>query len=192
MDFSFITDEGFHQSLNYDYRELVGCSEASAWKAVQVLAGSIVEALLVEYLVVSGIKPNGKDPLTIDLSEAVKACQDGVLQKSTASLCDVVRDYRNLIHPGRLIRTNQEIGEEKARIAASLVGLITKEVAEKRKLTYGFTAEQLLRKLQNDEHSLVLLPELLAQNERARAQEIRNPRLARMLLTRGFGAIFLR
>lgn len=164
MDFSFISDEQFRNSLTNDYREMISCQEASSWKAVHVLAGSIVEALLIEYLVVSSIKPGGKEPLHIDLNDAIQACQTaGVIQKSTASLCDVVRDYRNLIHPGRMIRLDQNVTQEGASIAINLVAIITREVAEKRKATYGPTAEQIVRKLRTDQHALALLPQLLSE-----------------------------
>jgi hypothetical protein len=164
VDFSFISDEQFRNSLTSDYRELNTCVEAESWKAVHVLAGSMVEALLVEYLVVSGTSPGGKNPLNLTLDEAIKACQaTGVIQKSTASLCDVIRDYRNLIHPGRLIRLQQEVTAEGARIAANLVSLITREVALKRKATYGPTAEQIVKKLRTDQHSLSVIPQLLGE-----------------------------
>jgi hypothetical protein len=164
LDFSFISDEQFRNSLTNDYQEMISCHEASSWKAVHVLAGSIVEALLVEYLVVSSTKPGGKDPLTIALSDAIQACQKaGVIQKSTASLCDVVRDYRNLIHPGRMIRLDQNVTQEGASIALNLVAIITREVAEKRKATYGPTAEQIVKKLRTDQHALALLPQLLSE-----------------------------
>jgi len=143
---------------------MISCQEASSWKAVHVLAGSIVEALLIEYLVVSSTKPGGKDPLHIALNDAIQACQTaGVIQKSTASLCDVVRDYRNLIHPGRMIRLDQNVTQEGASIAINLVAIITREVAEKRKTTYGPTAEQIVRKLRTDQHVLALLPQLLSE-----------------------------
>jgi hypothetical protein len=124
----------------------------------------MVEALLVEYLTVSGTSPGGKNPLSLTLDEAIKACQTaGVIQKSTASLCDVIRDYRNLIHPGRLIRLQHEVTAEGARIAVNLVSLITREVALKRKATYGSTAEQIVKKLRTDQHSLSVIPQLLGE-----------------------------
>ena len=140
--------------------------EIGAWKAVHVLAGSIVEALLVEYLVISKIKPNGKDPLNVGLSEAIEACKDAkVLSTRTASLSDVVRDYRNLIHPGRVIRLQDTYGESSARIAVSLVEIIAAEVAQKRKENYGLTAEQIVRKILIDERTMALIPHLLLETK---------------------------
>jgi hypothetical protein len=48
--FDYITAKEFRQSLEADYAELQLCVESKAWKSVQVLAGSIVEALLIDYL----------------------------------------------------------------------------------------------------------------------------------------------
>jgi hypothetical protein len=170
LTFDFITDDQFRTSLESDHREMGKAIEAGAWKAVHVLAGSIVEALLVEYLVVSKIRPNGKDPLTIKLSEAIEACKDAkVITPRTASLSDVVRDYRNLIHPGRVIRLQDSFGESSARIALSLVEIIAAEVAQKRRENYGLTAEQIVRKISIDERALPLIPNLLSEtNEHER------------------------
>lgn len=166
MDFSFINDEHFRGSLVNDQRELLNCQKAGSWKAVHVLAGSIVEALLTEYLVVSGVTPGGKDPLILQLGEVIRACQEaGVIQKSTASLCDVVRDYRNLIHPGRMKRLEQEVTKEGASIAVNLVTLIAREVSEKRKATYGPTAEQIVKKVLGDHYALAVLPQLLSETK---------------------------
>lgn len=173
MDFDFIGSEDFRMSLTNDFREITACLDAKSWKAVHVLAGSMVEALLVEYLVVSRPGPTTtKDPHKMDLSEAIAACRDEcVISATTASLCDVIRGYRNLIHPGRLIRLKEEVTPEGAQIAASLVRLISKEIAKGRKLNYGLTAEQIVRKVRSDEHCLVVLPELLSdtkEHERVR------------------------
>jgi len=174
LDFDFITDEQFRRSLVSDYKELKECQEAGSWKAIYVLAGSIVEAMLIEYLVITGIRPNGKSPLEIDLAKAIEACQEAsVIQPDTASLCTVIRGYRNLIHPGRVIRLGQSITREGAHIAINLVSLIANEVSERRKANYGQTAEQIVKKVRSDQHSLVLLPSLIAEtNEHERTKLI--------------------
>ncbi len=164
VEFDFISDERFRKSLDCDYREMLSSLEAGAWKAVHVLAGSIVEAILVEYLSVSRTAGTGPDPLRLDLNDAIEACKAaGVIQDSTASLCDVIRNYRNLIHPGRVIRLKQEVGADGAQIASSLVSMITREVATKRKEVYGATAEQIVKKVKSDQFSIAVLPHLLGE-----------------------------
>ena len=48
--FDFITTKPFRESLEADYAEMGRSAESKNWKAVQVLAGSIVECLLIDYL----------------------------------------------------------------------------------------------------------------------------------------------
>ncbi len=167
MDFDFISDENFRASLISDYQELKACHEAGSLKATHVLAGSIIEALLIEYLVVTKTSVANKDVLKLDLSEAILACVNaGVIRQSTSSLCDVIRDYRNLIHPGRMVRLKGEVTQEGANIALNIVSIVTKEVSKKRKETLGPTAKQIANKLRSDKHSLAVLPELIiATNE---------------------------
>jgi hypothetical protein len=55
VSFDFITDEAFRTSLESDYQELKSCMTTKAWKAVHVLSGSIVEAVLTDYLIAMGI-----------------------------------------------------------------------------------------------------------------------------------------
>ena len=52
--FDFIADDEFRESLASDYRELETCVEHEAWKAAHVIAGGIVETLLVDYLLTAG------------------------------------------------------------------------------------------------------------------------------------------
>lgn len=161
--FDFVTGEEFRSVLESDARDLTACVGAGAWKAVLVLSGSIVEALLVDYLVSSEWqKKSGKDPLKLELAEAVVVCKgEGVLTSRTADLCSVVRSYRNLIHPGRTVRLGDRADEASARIAQSLVGIIIGEIAKARRETFGLTAEQVLAKLERDSSSLAILPHLL-------------------------------
>jgi len=86
--FDFIRHDKFRACLKNDYQELGQLMEGGCWKAAHVVAGSIVEAVLIEYLVASDYKKRaGKDPLTMDLSAAIDACRDeGVLSEKSAGL----------------------------------------------------------------------------------------------------------
>src|SRR2546423_1015687 len=157
--FDFIATPEFRQSLESDYAELLKCAEAEAWKSVQVMAGSIVEALLIDYLVVTASKRTGKDPLKMDLAEAVTICKlEKVISDRSADLSSVIRSYRNLIHPGRLVRLNEEQPSQgSGRIAIALVELIVEDVAKVRRAAFGLTAEQILSKLERDANCLPIL-----------------------------------
>ena len=159
-NFIFIVDSELRQSLENDYRELQLCLEHHAWKAAHVLSGSIVEAVLVDYLLGAGY--SNKDPLKMTLEDLIDAAKTAnVLSAKTADLSSVVRSYRNLIHPGRLVRLGETTDEEGAQIANSLVAIIVREVAKKQEQTSGLTAEQLLAKFENDPSALAISDHLL-------------------------------
>ena len=56
--------------------------------------------------------------------------------KSRRSILSDTRQYRNLIHPGRAIRTTESVSEHSAKIKLSLVELIVDEVAEQKRQSY--------------------------------------------------------
>jgi hypothetical protein len=67
---------------------------------------SFVPAALLDYLIATEYqKRPAKDLLKLTLHEAIAACRaEGVLIDRTAQLSVVIKDYRNLIHPGRAVR----------------------------------------------------------------------------------------
>jgi hypothetical protein len=175
LSFDFITHPQFRESLESDYREMENCLSQGAWKAAQVMAGSIVEAVLIDYLHSSSMPSRTltKDVLKIDLAEAIKVCAaEGVLSPRVAELCGVVRSFRNLIHPGRVVRTNEpNPNKSDAVIAFELVGLITRDVARTLQKMVGLTAEQVVAKINKDQGSVKMLQHLLVgfnENQRRR------------------------
>src|SRR5712692_9366290 len=137
ISFDFITDEGFRSCLESDHSELEACLQASAWKSVHVLAGSIIEAILTDHLLFSDLEARSKfNPLKIDLATAISTCQqEGVISEKTAHLCSAIKEYRNLIHPDRSVRLGETIDENSARVAHALVGMIVGDVSKKKKET---------------------------------------------------------
>lgn len=174
QNFDFIARAPFRESLEADYAEMERCMAAKAYKSVQVLAGSIIEALLIDYLVDTNDPPrSGKDPHRLDLAEAVEICKaENVLSERSADLSSVIRSYRNLIHPGRTVRLDEpQPTDETAGIAVALVSLIVREVAKVRRNHFGLTADQLLSKIVRDSNALSILRHLLqdtSQRERER------------------------
>ncbi len=107
----------------------------------------------------------------MDLSEAIDVCKtEGVLSTRTADLCSVIKSYRNLIHPGRVVRFGEAAPSEgSAKIALAVVDLIVDEITKTRKAALGLTAEQILSKLRRDENALAILTHLLGEtSERER------------------------
>ncbi len=191
--FDFITGDDFRRSLEADAIELEKCMAGEAWKAAHVLAGSIIEAILCDFLVASEYQKSGsglKDPRKMVLAELVDACRTvKVLSERTGDLCSAVRDYRNLIHPGRVTRLGESIDGNSARIAASLVEVIADDVAKRRRAVYGLTAEQLLEKLEADATSIAILSDLMVElNDTERERLVLDVLPAEYLsITIGFG-----
>jgi len=111
--FDFINDERLKKDLILDYKEVLTCLNRQCSKGAVVLAGGIVEAILVnraltllpenrkrvkeKYLELSGEKKKIEE---MDLFYLIKALADlKIITSPQASRSDVLRDYRNLIHP---------------------------------------------------------------------------------------------
>jgi hypothetical protein len=160
LQFDFITDEQFRATLEADYNEMVTCSEAGAWKAVHVLAGSIIESVLVEYLAASGATSG--DPLKMTFAELIDAGRKaGVLTPKSAELSRALKTYRNLIHPGRAKRLGEVADEDGATVAQALVSMIVRDVAATQAANYGLTADQVANKFESDPSALGIARHLL-------------------------------
>lgn len=171
--FEFVRDETLRLALEADYREMHTCAENDAWKAVHVLAGSIIEAVLVDYLVGEG--ESTPNPLEMTLAQLIGACRAaGVLSQRTAELSSALKSYRNLIHPGRAMRLNEQADSDGANVAQSLVAIIVREIATTQQEHYGPTAEQIATKFESDPSALGISQHLLKD---AKPQE-----LARLLV----------
>lgn len=152
MDFEFIQDQRFKELLARDYQELTICFENKSSKAVLILAGSIVEAILVEYFLQN--LPTGKsdnDILRMTLGTLIDIAEKAkLLTTKEKNLASVIQDYRNLIHPGRQIRESEKYDFETASIAKTLVKIITDAIRLKQQATNPLTANEIIEKLKND------------------------------------------
>ena len=159
--FDFMTSGEFRRVLETDCNEMNVCFESKAWKAVHVLAGSIVEAVLADFLISEEYKTTAEAGRK-NLADTIRILREhNAISKTLADLCSVIKNYRNLVHPGRSIRTSDTVDEHSARVAVSLVEMILKEVSEKKQATYGYTAEQLLSKIRSDPSVEAILVHLL-------------------------------
>lgn len=181
--FDFISGEEFRLSLENDYNELSLAMQAGAWKTVQILAGSIIEAMLIDYLISSDTaQSHRRSPLEMSLAEAITACrQENVLTEKTEHLSHVIRTYRNLIHPGRQIRLHEQSDENTAKIVQALVEIIAKEIAARRKENYGYTGEQILTKFEQDSTAIGIVGILLKETN-----ELEKERLLLRLIPRRY------
>jgi hypothetical protein len=159
-DFNFIVIPELRQCLESDYKELRACLKAEAWKAVHVLAGSIVEAVLIDALGGAGADQARLD--SMDLAELITQAQKrGILADEAVDLSTVIRKYRNLIHPGRVKRLEKTVDKSGGIVAAEVVEIITGQVAKRKRETYGYTAEQLFERLNGGSSALPLITYLV-------------------------------
>jgi hypothetical protein len=160
--FDFVSGDRFRDSLEQDYEELTKCLDAGAWKAVHVLAGSIVEALMIDFLI--SIGHDEQKTLKLDFAQATDAClQENVISRQSADLTNVIREFRNLIHPGRVARLRAVVDEDGARIARSLTDRIIKEFSANTGGRVGYTAAQIANKLEADPRATPVLRHLVRQ-----------------------------
>src|SRR4051794_31700612 len=83
-----------------------------------------------------------------NLSQLIdELAKSGVITSKTKELSSVIRHFRNLIHPGRMMRLDERVDGESATIAASLVNIIVDELSRAFSKAYGLTADQLIEKL---------------------------------------------
>jgi hypothetical protein len=164
IEFDFITDDRFRDSLIADYVEFRASLSAEAWKAALVLVGSVVEALLVDHLISTDYKTRvGTDPLKMHLGELIVACQkETILSEKTASLSSVIQKYRNLIHPGRSVRLGEVASKSAAIVAGELLQMIVDEISARKRAQYGYTAEQIVKKLERDQSAMSIHKHLLS------------------------------
>ena len=165
LNFDFIRDFEFKRSLESDSQELTSVLKEKAWKSVLVLAGSIVEAILVDYLI--ALKPQDKKAyFKKELGKIIDECyNEKIISEKTYKLSEVIRYYRNLIHPGKAKRLKEKPSEESAEIAHAVLKLILKEISTKRKDEFGLTAVQLLSKVVTDPSVMSIFRELIKSTE---------------------------
>ncbi|HEY4034786.1 MAG TPA: hypothetical protein VGL94_12570 [Ktedonobacteraceae bacterium] len=160
LNFDFVSDEKFRFSLEKDYQELTSSLQNGAWKAAHLLAGSIIEAILMDYLSATGYQHT--DLLSMTLEEAISVCgEKGALSDKVEYIAYTIKDYKNLIHPDKVMRLSENIEEGNAKVSQALVDIITKEIAEAKKKLYGYTAEQIVNKIIKDSSTNAVLPYLL-------------------------------
>lgn len=162
--FRFISDEQIRIAVERDKKELDICIEHQACKSALVLAGSIIEAILVDYfLAFPRLNTTPEQVLKETLSNLIDwAEQDRLISKSTKEISTVIRGYRNLIHPGKEYRLKEKVDIHSAIVASNLVEIVTQEIAENYAKRLGYTAEQAINKVQIDPSCISLFPHIIS------------------------------
>lgn len=138
-ELTFIKDAAFRTALLIDLGAARSALVQSNWKAGTVMAGALVEALLLWAVqetpsadvqnaigVCVGTNVISKqphiDPLHWTLHEFVEiSAQLNLIEPETAKEVRLAKDFRNLIHPGRAVRLRQSCDRGTALMANAAV-----------------------------------------------------------------------
>jgi hypothetical protein len=147
--FDFIDAHQLRQSLERDSAELVECMKVGAWKAVHVLAATIIQGTLTDHLRASG-KADEAQLRELSGGDLLEFCREQrVLSPRTVDLSEHLRPYLSRIRSGSPLLSEAPADENAARIAQALVEIIVNEVAGQKRGESATTAERILARLRD-------------------------------------------
>lgn len=128
MDFLFIADARFKKIIERDYEELQRLNPETAPKSVLILAGGIIEGLLIDALIKSGkwTEKEGFENFLVKMIHPAKT--EGII--SHDNITEALRVFRNLVHPAREVRDSLSFNVDHARHAKTSVNVIISEVRQ--------------------------------------------------------------
>lgn len=122
--FSFVASEPTRAVAQRDYEELRIAGRTV--KARALLAGSVVEAVLLDALERKGFVP--QQVARMSFNELIQqAREDKVITARTAKVADSLRDLRNLVHPAVELREGR-LRSVEADAAVSLMALVLEDL----------------------------------------------------------------
>lgn len=135
----FVEDTDFRQSLRNDLSAISRALANSEWKAATVLAGSVVESLLLwkldkdqaKAMATNYLKGKKRRPIhRWDLHDYIEvAVELALIKERTANQARLAKDFRNLIHPGRNIRLREICNRGTAFGAVAAVELVIEDLS---------------------------------------------------------------
>lgn len=142
QNWNFITDKELKTIIARDYQELGNLLQINANKSIIVLCGSIMEASLVSVLKEHDEKAKqffqeeyGKSPGKTEswtLYQLITVANKlGFLDNDTKRQADILRDYRNLIHPAAEIRKATSLDNELIDVQVALLKRVLKSLSLK-------------------------------------------------------------
>ena len=126
VDLPFMKDQRLKTIVERDYAELQELDADKMPKSMLVLCGSILEGLLLDAIITSKYwtPKEANERFLKDMIHPAKA--QGIIQHD--NLSDVLRVFRNLVHPAREIRDNLVFDASHAKHAKTTVDVIIGEV----------------------------------------------------------------
>ena len=136
LNFSFIRDEQLRLVIERDCEEIQKTLVVRCWKAAIILSGSAIEAILLDLLQAreadakAAKKAPKTDILQWDLNELIKvAVELHLIVPSVEGLATSVRQYRNLIHPGRELKSGLRPDKLEAESGFTILRIIHRELS---------------------------------------------------------------
>lgn len=142
--FAFVSDEYLRQVLKLDFVEAQQAFASGAYKACALLAGGIIEGMLLDALQSSKVRddPNFREATTkfplvgqdinwdkVSMTNLIEAaCKLHLLSESAVRLVPGARDFRNTVHPRAEVREGMRAGLEEAELLLALVKLIYRDL----------------------------------------------------------------
>jgi hypothetical protein len=146
--FQFMGRADLRKIVERDYAELQRVKAVSAPKSRYVLCGGLIEALLLDAL--SADEPKAKaaskapklkggsqaKPLPDwNLGELIDVASElRIIETDTEQFSHGVRNYRNLIHPGKETQSKQRVAGEEADIGEKVLEIVIRELRQERPL----------------------------------------------------------
>jgi hypothetical protein len=159
--FDFVESDEFRGCLERDAEELIACMKAGAWKAAQVMAGSLIQATLTYDLTSSG-RAAEDELVRLTFPQLLDLCKDQqVLSPRTVELARFIRSYTAFLSPSSRVRLESVTDETGARIAQAMLEIVINEVSTQKRGAYRVTAEQIVAKVQSDPSSVAIISHLL-------------------------------
>jgi hypothetical protein len=125
-DFSFIEDPELRRIVERDYAELKRLDPIASTKSCLVMAGTIIEGLLLDATVKTNTLTKEKAAEMTLQQLLVTATRKAIIREER--LGNAVRNYRNLIHPAREIRDQLHFTHADATLAIAAVDVIIQDI----------------------------------------------------------------
>ena len=134
----FVTDPRLRAIVERDSLEIQRACQAGCWKAVILLAGGAIEAILVDRLRrdedrarAAGAAPAEPDPGQWSLGDVIQVCVELEIVKPylEINIGDATRAYRALVQPAFEARSGLEFGEDEARAVLTVLDVLHRDLS---------------------------------------------------------------
>jgi len=138
--FDFVSDPKIKGICQRDYKELGKVRGAKAHKSTIILSGGLSEALLWDALSRRPVEARTRykklypkkrqlriENWTLECLIGVSA-DLGIITPGATQLSQTLRDYRNLVHPAKEIRSGYKVEKEEAEIAVNMVQIVMRDL----------------------------------------------------------------